>query len=86
VSVAVDRCAGSRCSTGAPDSPVNYSGAALEKSETAEFDPIRGQSGAPDQGIFGSFAHWLLNPNFDLLLVCVEPLCTCGIYNLEQTS
>jgi hypothetical protein len=28
----------------------------------------------------------LLNPNFDLLLVCVEPLCTCGIYNLEQTS
>jgi hypothetical protein len=76
VSVAVDRCAGSRCSAGALDSPVNYSGAALEKPETAEFDHVRswctGQSGAPDQGIFGSFAPWLLNPNFDLLLVCVE--------------
>jgi hypothetical protein len=34
----------------------------------------------------GFFAYFFLNPNFDLLLVCVEPLCTCGIYNLEQTS
>jgi hypothetical protein len=56
-----DRCAGSRCSawcTGqsvdTPDSPVNYSGAALEKPEGEEFslyDPwCTGQSGAPDQG------------------------------------
>jgi hypothetical protein len=45
-----------------------------------------GQSGAPDQGTLGSFAPLVLKPNFDLLLVCVEPLCTCGIYNLEQTS
>jgi hypothetical protein len=45
-----------------------------------------GESGAPDQGTLGFFAPLLLNPNFDLLLVCVEPLCTCRIYNLEQTS
>jgi hypothetical protein len=39
-SIAVDRCAGSRCSAwctgqsdGTPDSPVNYSGVALEKPE-----------------------------------------------------
>jgi hypothetical protein len=39
-SIAVDRCAGSRCSVwctgqsdGTPDSPVNYSGVALEKHE-----------------------------------------------------
>jgi hypothetical protein len=45
-----------------------------------------GHSGAPHQGTLGSFAPLLLNSNFDLLLVCVEPLCTGGIYNLEQTS
>jgi hypothetical protein len=45
-----------------------------------------GQSGAPDQGTLGFFAPLVLNPNFDLLLVCVEPLCTCRLYNLEQTS
>jgi hypothetical protein len=45
-----------------------------------------GQFGAPDQGTLGFFAPLLLNPNFDLLLVCVEPLCTYRIYNLEQTS
>jgi hypothetical protein len=44
-----------------------------------------GQSGAPDQGTLG-FVPFFLNPNFDLLLVCVEPLCTCRIYNLEQTN
>jgi hypothetical protein len=33
-----------------------------------------------------SFAPFFLNPNLVFLLVCVEPLCTCGIYNLEQTS
>jgi hypothetical protein len=69
---------------------VNYSGAALEKPETAEFDYVRslctGQSGAPDQGTLGLFVPLLLNPNFDLLFVCVEPLCTCRIYNLKQTS
>jgi hypothetical protein len=46
---------------GAPDSPVNYSGAALQKPEGEEFESIApgapdtvrwhtGQSGAPDQG------------------------------------
>jgi hypothetical protein len=51
----------SRCSAGAPDSPVNYSGASCEKPEAEEFgvvwpgapDTVRwhtGQSGAPDQG------------------------------------
>jgi hypothetical protein len=47
--------------------------------------------GAPDSPVRQTraplfFAPFFLNPNFDLLLVCVEPLCTCGIYNLEQTS
>jgi hypothetical protein len=48
--------------------------------------------GAPDSPVrqtrapFGSFAPLLLNPNFDLLLVCIEPLCTYRIYNLEKTS
>jgi hypothetical protein len=44
----------SRCSALASDSPVNYSGAALEKPEGEEFGGVRswctGQSGAPDQG------------------------------------
>jgi hypothetical protein len=51
----------SRCSAGTPDSPVNYSGAALQKPEGEEFESIApgapdtvrwhtGQSGAPDQG------------------------------------
>jgi hypothetical protein len=80
----------SRCSAGAPDIPVNYSGARPEKPKGGEFGTVRswctGQSGAPDQGTLGFFALLFLNPNFDLLLVCVEPLCTCRIYNLEQTS
>jgi hypothetical protein len=54
--------ADSRCSAGAPDSPVNYSGAAPEKPEGDEFEgdppwctghsPVvhRTLSGAPDQG------------------------------------
>jgi hypothetical protein len=33
-----------------------------------------------------SFAPFFLNPNLIFLLVCVEPLCTYRIYNLEQTS
>jgi hypothetical protein len=45
-----------------------------------------GQSGAPDQGTLGFFAPLYLNPFFNLLLVCVEPLCTCRSYTLEQTS
>jgi hypothetical protein len=69
-----------------PDSPVNYSGVALQKPEAEQFkvdlpgatDTVRwhtGQSGAPDQGslrlvLLLSF----LNPNFNFLLVCVEPL------------
>jgi hypothetical protein len=44
------------------------------------------QSGAPDQSTSGFFAPLNLIPNFNLLLVCVEPLCTCRTYNLEQTS
>jgi hypothetical protein len=51
----------SRCSAGTPDSPVNYSGVALQKPEGSKFEVIRpwapdtvwchtGQSGAPDQG------------------------------------
>jgi hypothetical protein len=59
--VVADRCAGSRCSAGAPDSPVNYSRAASKKPEAEEFGVIRlgapdtvrwhtGQSGAPDPG------------------------------------
>jgi hypothetical protein len=60
MSVAVDRCAGSRCfawctgqSGGTPDNPVNYSGARPQKPEGEEFGGVRchtGQSGAPDQG------------------------------------
>jgi hypothetical protein len=51
----------SRCSASTSDSPVNYSGAALQKPEGEEFESIApgapdnvrwrtGQSGAPDQG------------------------------------
>jgi hypothetical protein len=64
-----DRWRSSRCSTwhtgqssATPDSPVNYSGVALQKPEAEQFrvdlpgapDTVRwctGQSGAPDQGI-----------------------------------
>jgi hypothetical protein len=63
----------SRWSTGTPDSPVNYSGAALQKPEGEEFDlygpgapdTVRwhtGQSGAPDEG-----SLWFL------LLLSFEP-------------
>jgi hypothetical protein len=71
---------------GTPDSPVNYSGVALQKPEAEQFrvdlpgapNTVRwhtGQSGAPDQGslrlvLLLSF----LNPILDFLLVCVEPL------------
>jgi hypothetical protein len=36
--------------------------------------------------LFGFICSFLLNPNLIFLLVCVEPLCTCRIHNLEQTS
>jgi hypothetical protein len=58
--------------------------------QSGEFEVVRswctGQSGALDQGTLGFFAPLYLNPIFNLLLVCVEPLCTCRTYNLEQTS
>jgi hypothetical protein len=44
----------SRCSAGTPNSPVNYSGAAVQKPEGEEFSLYgpwgTGQSGAPNQG------------------------------------
>jgi hypothetical protein len=63
--VAVDRCVrSSRCSSGTPDSPVNYSGTASHFPEGSEFsvkfpgapDTVlwhTGQSGVPNQGAFG---------------------------------
>jgi hypothetical protein len=67
------------CFTGAPDSPVNYSGAASEKPEAEEFEVVR--PWAPDTvrcarpGFTSvSFAPFFLNPNLFFLLVCVEPL------------
>jgi hypothetical protein len=57
---------------GAPDSPVNYSGAALQKPEGEEFESIA--PGAPDSPVhhtrvlFGFFYSFLLNPNLDLFI------------------
>jgi hypothetical protein len=69
----------SRCSSGAPDSPVNYSGAAHQKPEGGKFEVIR--PWAPDTvrcarpGFSSvSFAPFFLNSNLIFLLVCVEPL------------
>jgi hypothetical protein len=77
-------------SGGTPDSPVNYSGATILKPEGGKFRVVRPGhrtlSGAPDQGSPRYLLSFLLNSNFDLLLVCAEPLCTCRIHNLEQTS
>jgi hypothetical protein len=77
---------------------VNYSGAALEKPEGEEIRGVQSwgtghcpvahrtvRCARPGHSSV-SFAPFFLNPIFDLLLVCVEPLCTCRIYNLEQTS
>jgi hypothetical protein len=78
--------ADSRCSAGAPDSPVNYSGVAPGKPKAEEFGvygpwctghcPVApGQSGALDQGTLRfPFCSFLLNPDLFFLLVCVEPL------------
>jgi hypothetical protein len=78
-------------SGGTPDSPVNYSGAALEKPEGEGFRVVRPWCTGhclvrQTRVLFGFFCLYLLNPNLIFLLVCVEPLCTCGIYNLEQTG
>jgi hypothetical protein len=69
----------SRCSAGAPNSPVNYSGAALLKPEGGKFKLVR--LWAPDTvrcarpGFSSvSFCSFFLNPNLIFLLVCVEPL------------
>jgi hypothetical protein len=87
----------SRCSAGAPDSPVNYSGVTFLKPEGGKFEVVRPwaqdtvrwhteQSGAPDQGSLRVFfAPFFLNPNLFFLLVCVEPLAPVE-YNLERTS
>jgi hypothetical protein len=66
-------------SGGAPDSPVNYSGAPLRFPKGEEFssespgalDTVRwctGQSGAPDQGAFGYPLLTLLNPFLGLFI------------------
>ena len=64
---------GSHCSAGTPDSPVNYSGAALQKPEGEEFSlygpwctghcPVR-----QTRALFGFFCSFLLNPNLDLFI------------------
>ena len=57
---------------------MNYSGEALQKPEGEEFESIA--PSAPDTPVrqtrvlFGFFCSFLLNPNLDILLVCVEPL------------
>jgi hypothetical protein len=97
--VAVDRCArSSLCSTGTPDSPVNYSGVASHFPEGGKFivecpgapDTVlwhTGQSGAPDQGAFWDvFCSLYLNPSLVFLLACCEPLAPLKTYRLEQTS
>jgi hypothetical protein len=95
--VAVDRCAGSHYSAGVPDSPVIYSGVRLEKPESGQFILVRswctGHCPVAHQTVRCSrpghtrfLAPLYLNPIFNLLLVCVEPLCTCRSCTLEQTS
>jgi hypothetical protein len=81
-----DRCAVAIAPLGAPDSPANYSGVALQKPEAEEFGvygpwctghcPVAhqtvrcGRLGQPSV----SFCSFLLNPNLFFLLVCVEPM------------
>jgi hypothetical protein len=78
----------SRCSAGAPDSPVNYSGAALLKPEGGKFRLVRSwctrhcpvahrtvRCAGPGCSSV-SFAPSFLNPNLIFLLVCVEPLAS----------
>jgi hypothetical protein len=95
--IAVDRCAGSRYFAGAPDSPMIFSGVCLEKPESGQLILVRswctGHCPVAHQTVWCTrpghtrfLAPLYLNPFFNLLLVCVEPLCTCRTYNLEQTS
>jgi hypothetical protein len=74
-----NRCAISRCSawcTGQsgdpPDSPVNYSGAALQKPEGGKFEGVRPwASDTPvrqTRVLFGFFCSFLLNLNLDLFI------------------
>ena len=87
----------SRCSAGTPDSPVTHrtirciiAERGLRNPKVKSLKSIHpGTLGSPvrqTRVLFGFFCSFLLNPNFDLLLVCVEPLCTCITYTLEQTS
>jgi hypothetical protein len=95
--VAVDRCAGSRYSAGAPDSLVNYSGVRLEKPKSGQLILVR--SWCTRQCPVAHRTVWCARPGhtrflsplylnsiFNILLVCVEPLCTCSSCTLEQTS
>jgi hypothetical protein len=88
----------SRCSAVTPDSPVNYSGATLEKPEGGQFRVVQSwctghypvahrivRCARPGH-TWVSFAPFFLNPSFNLFIGFVEPLCTCSIYDLEQTS
>jgi hypothetical protein len=74
-----DLCADSRCSvwcTGQsgdpPDSPVNYSGAALQKPEGGKYEGV--WPWAPDSPVchtrvlFGFFCSFVLNHNLDLFI------------------
>jgi hypothetical protein len=69
---------------GTPDSPVNYSGVAFQKPEAKQFrvdlpgapDTVAHRTvrcARPGQPSVG-FAPFFLNPNFNFLLVSVEPL------------
>jgi hypothetical protein len=82
--------ASSRCSAGSPDNPVNYSGARLSFPESGWFIFIRtwctGQFGAPVHITLNSLLQFIFVPNLNLLLVRVEPFCTCRTCILEQTS
>jgi hypothetical protein len=69
----------SHCSTGTPDSPVNYSGARPQKPEGEELESIA--RGAPDTvrcarpGFSSvSFAPFFWTLTLIFLLICVEPL------------
>jgi hypothetical protein len=69
----------SRCSAGTPDSPVNYSGVALQKPEGEEFS-LYGPWGTGHCPVcqtwvlFGFFCSFVWTLTWTFLLVCVEPL------------
>jgi hypothetical protein len=73
-----------------PDSPLNYSGADVQKPEGEELESI--DPGAPDSPVrqtrvlFGFFCSFLLNPNLDLFIGLCGIFGTCRTYNIEQTS